>query len=202
MMVVLASKSPRRREILDELNIDFEVLVEQTDESSDIEDPADRAKSIAARKAGAVRDMLVSHNIDVNSLCVIGADTIVYCNGEFMGKPADREDARRMLSSLSGNTHTVVTGVAVAIGGRIECDASVSEVEFCEMTADDIESYLDTDEPYDKAGAYAVQGIAATYIDAIRGDYFGIVGLPVRTLDKLLREKFGRSLCSMQKKAK
>ena len=202
MMIVLASKSPRRRQILEELGLDFEVVVEDVDESSDISDPVDRVCGIAARKAGAVRDMLVSHNIDVNSLCILGADTIVYAGGEFLGKPRDREDARRMLRLLSGSTHTVVTGVAVAIGGRIECDASVSEVVFSRMTDEDIEAYLDTDEPYDKAGAYAVQGIAATYIDCIRGDYLGIVGLSTRTLDRLLRERFSRSLMSMQKKTK
>ena len=203
MMIVLASKSPRRREILEELGIDFEILVEEVDESSDIQDPAQRACAIAQRKASAVRDMLVSHNIDVNSLAIVGADTIVYsADGEFMGKPTDRDDARRMLRSLSGTTHRVCTGVAVAVGGRIECEASVSEVDFCSMSDEDIERYLDTDEPYDKAGAYAVQGIAATYIDEIRGDYLGIVGLSTRTLDRILRERFGRSLLSMKKKDK
>lgn len=202
MMVVLASKSPRRREILEGLGLDFEIVVEEVDESSEILDPSERVKGIAARKAGAVRDMLVSHNIDVNSLCIVGADTIVYAGGEFLGKPRDREDARRMLRLLSGTTHTVVTGVAVAIGGRIECEVSVSEVDFSLMTDSDIEAYLDTDEPYDKAGAYAVQGVAATYIDEIRGDYLGIVGLSTRTLDRILREKFSRSLLSMQKKVK
>ena len=202
MMVVLASKSPRRREILEGLGLDFEVIVEEVDESSDVSDPAERACGIAARKAGAVRDMLVSHNIDVNSLCIVGAGTIVYAGGEYLGKPRDREDARRMLRLLSGTTHTVVTGVAVAIGGRIECEASVSEVDFSYMSDADIEAYLDTDEPYDKAGAYAVQGIAATYIDCIRGDYLGIVGLSVRTLDRILTVKFSRPLLSMQKKAK
>lgn len=202
MMVVLASKSPRRREILEGLGLDFEIIVEEVDESSEILDPSERAKGIAARKAGAVRDMLVSHNIDVNSLCIVGADTIVYAGGEFLGKPRDRDDAHRMLRLLSGTTHTVVTGVAVAIGGRIECEASVSEVDFSLMSDSDIEAYLDTDEPYDKAGAYAVQGIAATYIDEIRGDYLGIVGLSTRTLDRILRERFQRSLRSMKKKEK
>ncbi len=202
MMIVLASKSPRRREILTELGVDFETVVEEVDESSDVSDPAERAMGIASRKAGAVRDMLVSHNIDVNSLAIVGADTIVFADGEFLGKPADRADARRMLTLLSGKTHKVITGVAVAVGGRIECDASVSEVDFCRMSEADIEEYLDTDEPYDKAGAYAVQGRASVYIDGIRGDYFGIVGLPVRTLERILREKFSRPLSSMQKKQK
>ena len=200
MMIVLASKSPRRREILRELDLDFEVVVEEVDESSDIQDPAERATGIAARKAGAVRDMLVSHNIDVNSLCIVGADTIVYCEGEFLGKPRDREDARRMLTLLSGKEHLVVTGIAVAIGGRIECEASVSRVRFCAMTEEDIEDYISTDEPYDKAGAYAIQGRAGVYIDEICGDYLGIVGLSVRTLDKLLCEKFSRPLRTMKKK--
>ena len=201
-MIVLASKSPRRREILEELGLDFEILVEDVDESSDISDPAERAQAIAARKASAVRDMLVSHNVDVNSLCIIGSDTIVYCDGEFMGKPADREDARRMLSKLSGTTHKVYTGVAVAIGGRIESDVSVSEVDFAELDAESLEYYLDTDEPYDKAGAYAVQGIAAMFISEIRGDYLGIVGLSTSTLDRILRTHFGRKLISMKMKDK
>ena len=201
MMIVLASKSPRRREILSELDIDFEILTEEVDESSDIADPGERAKAIAQRKAIAVRDMLVSHNVDVNGLCIVGADTIVYCNGEFMGKPADREDAKRMLSSLRSTTHEVLTGIAVVIGGRCESAVSRSEVVFSDMTDEDIEQYLDTDEPYDKAGAYAVQGKAAVYIKEIRGDYLGIVGLSVHTLDTLLRENFGRSLSSMRKKS-
>jgi len=200
MMMVLASKSPRRREILDELNIDFEILTEEVDESSDVEDPSARAQAIAARKAIAVRDMLVSHNIDVNSLCIVGADTVVWCGGEFMGKPADRDDARRMIKLLSGKTHRVYTGIAVAIGGRIETDVSVSEVDFAPLDDDDIEDYISTDEPYDKAGAYAVQGKAALFIDQIRGDYLGIVGLSTRTLDRILRERFGRKLISMKKR--
>lgn len=201
MMMVLASKSPRRKEILDDLNIDFEILTEEVDESSDVDDPSVRAQSIAARKAVAVRDMLVSHNIDVNSLCIVGADTIVWCDGEFMGKPADRDDARRMIKKLSGKTHRVYTGVAVAIGGRIEGDVSVSEVDFAELDDEDIEAYINTDEPYDKAGAYAVQGKAALFINQIRGDYLGIVGLSTRTLDRILRERFGRKLISMKKRA-
>ena len=200
MMMVLASKSPRRKEILDELMIDYEVLSEDVDESSDIDDPAARCKAIASRKAGAVRDMLVSHNVDVNGLCIVGADTVVYCEGEFMGKPADREDARRMLKALSGKTHRVYTGISVVIGGRTESDGSVSEVDFAALDEEDIEAYLDTDEPYDKAGAYAVQGRAAMFIDEIRGDYLGIVGLSLRVLDKILRENFGRKLISMKKK--
>ncbi len=199
MMIVLASKSPRRKEILASHGLDFEVLVEEVDESSEITEPKARTMGIAARKAAAVRDMLVSHNVDVNALCIVGADTIVYAEGEFLGKPADREDARRMLKLLSGKTHTVYTGVSVAIGGRIESDVSVSEVDFAEMTDEDIEYYLDTDEPYDKAGAYAVQGIAATYIRQIRGDYLGIVGLSTHTLDKILRERFSRKLSDMKK---
>ncbi len=200
MMMVLASKSPRRREILEELGIDFEILSEDVDESSDIEEPDIRVEAIASRKATAVRDMLVSHNIDVNSLCIVGADTVVWCEGEFMGKPRDRADAYRMIEKLSGKVHRVYTGIAVAIGGKVECDVSVSEVKFRELDAEDIEAYVDTDEPYDKAGAYAVQGKAGMFICEIRGDFLGIVGLSVATLDKILREKFGRKLLSMRKK--
>ncbi len=200
MMMVLASKSPRRREILEELDIDFEVLSEEVDESSDIEDPSERVQSIAARKASAVRDMLVSHNIDVNCLCIVGADTVVFCEGEFMGKPRDRADAYRMIEKLSGKVHRVYTGISVVIGGRVESDVSVSEVKFRTLDGEDIEMYVDTDEPYDKAGAYAVQGKAGLFIEEIVGDYLGIVGLSTATLDRILREKFSRKLLSMQKK--
>lgn len=201
MMMVLASKSPRRREILDELGIDFEVLSEEVDESSDIEDPAVRVQAIAQRKATAVRDMLVSHNVDVNSLCIVGADTVVYCEGEFMGKPRDRADAYRMIEKLSGKAHRVCTGIAVVVGGRVECDVSVSEVRFRALEREDIEAYIDSDEPYDKAGAYAIQGNAALFIEEIRGDYLGIVGLSVRTLDRILCDSFGRKLTSLKKRA-
>ncbi len=200
MMIVLASRSPRRREILDELDLDFEVLSEEVDESSDIPEPAVRVQSIASRKASAVRDMLVSHNIDVNCLCIVGADTVVFCDGEFMGKPADRADAYRMIEKLSGKVHYVYTGIAVVIGGRVECDFSVSEVRFRSLCAEEIEKYVDTDEPYDKAGAYAVQGLAGEFVESINGDYLGIVGLSTDTLDKILKDKFGRALSDMKKK--
>lgn len=200
MMILLASGSPRRREILAGLGLDFEVLTEPVDESCDIDDPMLRVKSIAARKASAVRDMLVFQNIDIGGLFILGADTVVWCDGEFMGKPADRDDARRMLKKLSGGKHRVYTGIALTHKGQIETDAAVTEVEFCPMTDEEIERYLDSGEPFDKAGAYAVQGEAAAFIRGISGDYFNVVGLPVETLYRLLRERFGIDLFSMKKK--
>ncbi len=200
MMIVLASKSPRRREILSELGLDFEVLSEEVDESSDIEKPDERVMSIASRKACAVRDMLVGHNVDVNSLAIVGADTVVYCEGEFMGKPKDKADAYRMIKKLSGKRHLVYTGIAVAIGGRTESAVSESEVVFRSLTDSEIKDYINTDEPYDKAGGYAVQGEASLFIEKICGDYFGIVGLSIYTLDRLLSEKFGTSLSKMKKR--
>jgi len=183
--LVLASQSPRRQELLQLLSIPFKIIpsgVDETTAPSDLE-PVALARWLAERKAE-----------DVSRRCpeavVIGADTIVVLGREVMGKPVDREDARRMLRALSGRTHRVITGIAVRRDGAeplLLSDAVETEVAFRPVTDNEIEAYLLTGEPMDKAGAYAIQGFAALFAAGIRGDYPNIVGLPVARLAEMLR---------------
>jgi len=179
--LVLASESARRREILEKLGFEFEVLATGIEEDDDGRgDAVEFAKLLAARKAEAAAELRPGATI-------IAADTIVVCRGERLGKPADADDARRMLSALSGRSQEVVTGVAVAApGGRRDVRAEVTKVFFRRMTGDEIERYIATGEPFGKAGAYAIQGLAAPFITKIEGCYFNVVGLPVSLLFDML----------------
>lgn len=191
MKTILASKSPRRREILELLGLDFCVETADTDESCDICDPRDRVAFLAAQKGEAVLKKKLSEYQSLDDTLIIACDTLVYVDGEFLGKPRDRDDAYRMLTLLSGRSHEVWSGIYVFFGGKAISRAEVTKVSFCEMSHKEKERYLDSGEPFDKAGAYAVQGKAAVYIKGLEGDYFNVVGLPVNLLYRTLREEFG-----------
>ena len=193
MRVILASKSPRRKEILENLGISFDVVVADADESCDIADPAERVSALAAIKGRAVRD-----RIDGEDTLIIASDTLVYAGGEFLGKPKDKADARRMIEMLSGKAHSVVSGLHLSLGGKEFCGASETRVIFDEMTDEEIESYISSPEPYDKAGGYAVQGLASLYVSGIEGDYFNVVGLPVNLMYKALKSEFGIDLNALK----
>lgn len=193
MKIILASKSPRRREILETLGLKFDIIVADADESSDIREPKMLVETLAARKGRAVLEKLG----DAANTLIIACDTLVYADGEFLGKPRDRADAERMIRKLSGNAHSVVSGIYLCLGGREVTAAAETKVVFDEMTDGEIEAYLNTSEPYDKAGAYAIQGKAGVYIKGIEGDYFNVVGLPVNLLKNTLKEKFGVVLCEL-----
>ena len=185
--VILASKSPRRKEILENLGVKFDIIVADADETSDIKDPEELVMTLAERKGRAVRERLG----DCKDTLIIASDTLVYADGEFLGKPRDRADAERMIRMLSGNHHCVVSGIYLSYGEREARASASTKVFFDSLTDDEIEAYLDTSEPYDKAGAYAIQGRASAFIRGIEGDYFNVVGLPVNTLYRLLRDEFG-----------
>lgn len=183
--IILASGSPRRREILSQIGAQYEVIVSDCDESTVLTTPAELVKELSCRKATAVAEQVQGPAV------VIGADTVVAYDSTILGKPKDRADARRMLGMLAGNTHQVYTGVSLIIKEETgETDtisfAECSEVSVDSMTDIQIEEYLDTKEGVDKAGSYAVQGIFAAHIKGIRGDYFNIVGLPVAAIYKKL----------------
>lgn len=183
--IILASGSPRRKEILSQIGAQYEVIVSDCDESAVLTEPAELVKELSCRKALAVAEQVTGPAV------VIGADTVVAYEGAILGKPKDREDARRMIAMLSGDTHQVYTGVSLIIKEETgNCDtvsfAECSEVTVDSMTDGQIEEYLDTKEGNDKAGSYAVQGIFAAHIKGIRGDYFNIVGLPVAAIYKKL----------------
>ena len=182
MKLVLASKSPRRSEILKNAGIDFTVRVADADETiHDGTKPEDAVVFLAARKAMAVER--------ADDETVLGADTVVVLDDKILGKPKDREDAYNMIKNLSGRVHSVYTGVC-AIGNGISLTfAEETKVEFYPLTEDEINEYINTEEPYDKAGAYGIQGLASKFIRGIQGDYFNVVGLPVSSVYKKIIEK-------------
>ena len=186
MKVILASKSPRRKEILENLGMKFDIVVADADESCDIADPCERVSALAAIKGRAVKDMLE----ESGDTLIIACDTLVYAEGEFLGKPRDKEDAKRMMGLLSGKAHSVVSGLYLSLGDKEFMGAEETRVIFDEMTDGEIESYISSDEPYDKAGGYAVQGLASLYVKGLEGDYFNVVGLPVNLLYNTLKKEF------------
>lgn len=188
--IVLASTSPRRRELLGLLGLPFEVVASGYDEallSPAGLIPGDYVTQLAHGKASEVAGRL-----DQDAL-VIGADTTVVLDGAYLNKPTDAADARRMLRTLSGRTHEVYTGLCLIGGAEVQTDFAVTEVTFDTLTDDIIAAYVATGEPLDKAGAYGIQGKALSFIPSISGDYFNVVGLPLFLLGKMLNT-FGVSL--------
>lgn len=178
--LVLASSSPRRKELLDAAGWPYEAIVAGIDESlHPNEAPAVYVQRLARTKAEAVAARLQSG-------LVLGADTTVVVANEILGQPSDDDDARRMLHLLKGTWHEVLTGVAVVrVGGETTVDFETTRVRFAEMTPDEIDWYVATGEARGKAGAYGIQGAAGLFIEEIEGDYFNIVGLPIRLVYEL-----------------
>ncbi|MFL5522786.1 MAG: Maf family protein [Gemmatimonadaceae bacterium] len=191
--VVLASASPRRRQLLDLIGIAHEVRPADIDETMrPREAPRRHAERLAREKATkiATRDP---------DLITIGADTVVVINRKVLGKPRDQAEAVRMLSELSGREHTVITAVAVARGKKLRSAIEEVRVKFRRLRDDEIEAYVATGEPMDKAGAYGIQGYGATIVECIDGDYFAVMGLPLTRLTALMRDlgvryRFGEPL--------
>jgi septum formation protein len=182
---VLASSSPRRQELLKLLLADFEVVPSDVDESiHTAERPATMVARLAREKALAVQE----HR---PSACIIGADTVVVCEEEILGKPASPEDARSMLRKLSGATHQVLTGVCLLHLDRLFVEHATTEVTYCRLTEQEIENYLRSGEPFDKAGAYAIQGLGARFVEKINGCHFNVVGLPVSRLYQMMKRLKG-----------
>lgn len=180
--VVLASASPRRRELLNLIGIAHEVRATNIDETMrPRETPRRHTERLAREKASAIakRDP---------DLITIGADTIVVINRKVLGKPVDTADAARMLALLSGREHMVTTAVAVSRGKKLRSAVEEVRVRFRQLRDDEIEAYIATGEPMDKAGAYGIQGYGATIVERIEGDYFAVMGLPVVRLVGLLRD--------------
>ena len=194
MKLILASASPRRKEILTTLGVEFTVRTADADESCELSDPGARVEAIALKKALAVQEaMRAEGTLDEDTL-ILASDTLVTLEGVFLGKPRDEADAYAMLSVLQGRTHTVASGLAICYKGRTATSHELTGVTFAPMTEAEIETYLATGEPFGKAGGYAIQGNAARYIKGIEGDYFNVVGLPVRRLYETLRLVFGITL--------
>ena len=185
MKLILASASPRRAEILRAAGFQFTVMSSAVDETPyPSESPQDHVQRLAAAKAELVAARAVGPAI------VIAADTVVTLEGKILGKPRSTEDARKMLEQLSGRTHSVLTGVMLIRLPDAESRSFLEStlVHFARLSEDDIMQYLSTDEPYDKAGSYAIQGRAGRYIPRIEGCYFNVVGLPLAHLTRTLAE--------------
>ncbi|MGB7999857.1 MAG: Maf family protein [Anaerobacillus sp.] len=178
--LVLASGSPRRKELLEQMNLNFDIIVSRFEEHLSLSiPPSELVKQLAAGKANEVF-------MNVPDAVVIGADTVVTLDHDVLGKPESREHARQMLIALSGRTHIVYSGVAILSNEEKIMFYEATEVSFWELTDQDIENYLDTGESYDKAGGYGIQGFGAAFVKRIHGDYYSVVGLPIsRTLREL-----------------
>ncbi|MBE6129817.1 MAG: septum formation inhibitor Maf [Erysipelotrichaceae bacterium] len=180
--LILASQSPRRRELLEKCGLPFICEPADIDETiAEGNDLSEEIKRLSRRKAEAV---LALHPDAV----VIGSDTIVAIDGKVLGKPKDRNEAREMLQMLSGNTHQVITGLCVISSSRCFQDVSVSHVTFAPLSADEIDAYVNSGECDDKAGAYAIQGGAGRFITNIDGDYYAIMGLPLNSVYEELKK--------------
>lgn len=193
--IILGSASPRRSELLAQIGADFEVGVSNKEEVYHSTVPEEIVKELALMKAENVAEELAEENAagTVRNAVVIGADTIVVLDGKILGKPADEEDAVRMLNSLQGRRHDVYTGVAVLDydenGEKHVYNYSVGTAVYVnEMTEEEIRAYVETKDPLDKAGAYGIQGRFAAHIDRIEGDYYNVVGLPVSRVYRSLRK--------------
>lgn len=171
MELILASASPRRREMLTLMGYDFTVKPSQAEENISHCAPGEYVSRLARVKAAAVAE-------ENPGCCVLGSDTIVYLDGEILGKPLDEEDAFHILSTLSGRTHTVFTGVAIIAGDKETIFYDKAEVTFKTLEPDEIRDYIATGEPMDKAGAYGIQGPATVLVEKIDGCYFTVIGLP------------------------
>ena len=182
MKLVLASKSPRRSEILKNAGYEFVVRVADADETiPEGTKPEEAVVFLAARKAMAVER--------ADDETVLGADTIVVLDNRILGKPKDREDAYNMLKNLSGRVHSVFTGVCIIENGKSITFSEETQVEFLPLTDKEIYEYIDTNDCYDKAGAYGIQGYASKFIRRINGDYFNVVGLPISAIfEKFLKK--------------
>ena len=180
--IILASGSARRRELMDLMGLEFEVEVSEADEHTDNAlSPDELVRVLSCRKAKAVFE---KHK----DACVIGSDTVVVYDNLVLGKPRDEADARRMLKMLSGKTHTVYTGIAVIREGLelTACDAT--SVTFTELTDREIDDYIKSGDPVDKAGAYGIQGKFCVHIERIEGSFFSVMGLPVHKLYSMLKD--------------
>lgn len=198
--IILASSSPRRRELMAQAGFAFEVLVSEADETIETERPGEMVEVLSERKAAAVAEEIKRQGFAEESVLLVGADTMVAIDGKKLGKPKDEKGAEEMLEELSGRTHQVYTGVTLirlrkAENGSILQESRTfsegTDVSFYPLTKEEIRSYIATGEPMDKAGAYGIQGKAAVFVKEIKGDYNNVVGLPIARLYQELKNWSG-----------
>jgi septum formation protein len=185
MKVILASGSPRRKELLGRIFSEFEICPSSADETVPENTPSDKyAEYLAVKKTSDI----AGKNTD--SL-VIGCDTVVISDGSILGKPSDKKSAYHMVKTLSGRKHSVITGICLCLNGKSMSFSCETIVEFYNLSEDEIKKYISTDEPYDKAGAYGIQGAGGLFVKRIEGDFYNVVGLPVAELSRKIKEFTG-----------
>ena len=188
MKVILASKSPRRKEIFgayaEECGFSFDIITRETDEELFGEHPRTGVKTLAERKGAAVA-------VEYPDALVVSSDTLVELGGKPLGKPVDEEDACAMLRELSGKTHNVHTGIALSLGGKVYSGVATTEVTFRALTDEEIRAYVATGEPMDKAGAYGIQGKGGSLVAGYNGEFDTVVGFNMTLLRALMREAVG-----------
>lgn len=185
--LILASGSPRRRELMEQIGLDFDVITSNAEEETNEKLPDMVVKEISRLKAEAVFENFSES--DKRASVVIGADTIVYADGKFLGKPHDADEAFEMIKGLSGKVHSVYTGVTVMTEEKIFSFAEQTKVKVYEMSDEEIKNYIETGDCFDKAGAYGIQGSFAAYVSGIEGDYNNVVGLPAARLYHELKKE-------------
>ncbi len=183
--IILASQSPRRRQLLEQSGLrDFQVLVPETDESYEPSLPPEEIVAALSRRKAEAAALLAG-----SDALIIAADTMVFLDSLHLGKPRSEDEAFSMLAALSGQTHHVRTGISVSADGRTDTQVETTAVTFRQLTEGEIHSYIRTGEPMDKAGAYGIQGRAALFVAGIQGDYCNVVGLPLCRLGRMLAER-------------
>ena len=193
-MLILASQSPRRREMFDRLGLDYKAMTSDADETiTESLSPAEYVKTLALRKAKALSSAVSKDDY------VIAADTVVALDGEIYGKPIDYADAFRMIASFSGKTHEVYTAFAIVRGERVYAEAVATAVTFRTLSDHEIDYYIQKEAPYDKAGAYGIQELAGIFVEKIEGNFDNVVGLPLCQLEVAMKQEFGVSLFSFAK---
>ncbi len=187
-MIILASKSPRRQELLEKIGLTFAVMTEEIDETMNPDLPlSEEIQRVSKLKALAVAPRVTTEDL------IISADTVVCVDGKRLGKPANAEEAVHMLRMLSGRSHQVVSGLCLLQAQRVETTAVTTDLHFRDLSEAEIAAYVATGEPMDKAGAYGIQGLASIFVDSLCGDYYNVMGLPLCTLAQRL-PSFGISV--------
>lgn len=191
MKIILASQSPRRKELLTQIGFSYEVQPSEKEEIITQKDPVEVVKELANQKAEDVAQSRNSRNCEE---LVIGADTVVVAHGQILGKPRDLEHAKEMIRMLQGDTHSVYTGVSLIFPDEVRTFAVESKVKVYPMTEKEIEEYIEMEKPLDAAGSYRIQGLFARFIQDVQGDYTNIVGLPVARVYQEIKSKNNRNI--------
>ena len=193
--IILASGSPRRKEILTQLGLTFTVIPSDADESEkEPMSPAETVCDLSRRKAEEVKNRLLAAGEDLTDTMIVGCDTVVVYDKHIIGKPADENEARLTLTLLSDSYHDVYSGLTLITSEKTVCDSERTHLKTVPMLPEEIDAYIKTGEPFGKAGSYGIQGLGCAFIEKLEGDYYNVMGFPVTLFCRLLKEEFDTSV--------